>query len=161
MIQGECFIVTILIRLICTLFTLPPSSLPLGPLPTTLNAVARGFLVLFHRGIWSPSTLYRHLNLVYPPSPTSTPSTNTHCGYFTVLVFIINIWVDVQRGVSVCNLCGCALLWSLPSNTLPFPFTSHSQFFNIFHYTLEDHFCSWGIWGRKLLYLEAFIRASR
>jgi hypothetical protein len=48
----------------CTLFTLPPSFLPLSPLPTPLKAIARGFLVLFHIGIWSPSAIYRHLNLL-------------------------------------------------------------------------------------------------
>jgi hypothetical protein len=35
----------------CTLFTFPPPSLclSLSPLPTPLKAIARGFLVLFHR----------------------------------------------------------------------------------------------------------------
>jgi hypothetical protein len=45
--------VTILIRLFCTLFTLPPSSLPLNHIPAALKVIPRGFLVLFHIGIWN------------------------------------------------------------------------------------------------------------
>jgi hypothetical protein len=47
------FIVTILIRLILYI-TSPPSSLLLTP----LKAIVRGFLVLFHIGIWSPIFIY-------------------------------------------------------------------------------------------------------
>jgi hypothetical protein len=95
--------------LYCTLVSLPPLSLPLSCLPTPLKATARGFLVLFHIGIWSPSsTIYCHLNLLSSPSSLPLiPSLHT-LAYFTVLVFVINIWVDVQRVVSVYALCGCA-----------------------------------------------------
>jgi hypothetical protein len=55
--------------LYCTLFTLHPSSLPLNLLLTPLKAIARGFFVLFHIGIWSPSVIHCHLNLLPSPSP--------------------------------------------------------------------------------------------
>jgi hypothetical protein len=62
--------VTIRSDLYCTLFTFPPSPLPLSPFPTLPKAIARGFLVLFHIGIWSPSTIYPHLNLLHSPFPS-------------------------------------------------------------------------------------------
>jgi hypothetical protein len=48
---------------------LSPLSLPLNSLPASPKAIAKGFLVLLHIGIWSPSTIYRHLNLLPSPSP--------------------------------------------------------------------------------------------
>jgi hypothetical protein len=100
------FIVTIPIRLF-------PSSLPLSPLFTLLKTIARGFPVLFHIDTWSPSTIYCTLIPLVPlPPPTITPP---HCAYFTVLVFIINIWFDIQRGISMYALCWCALLWFVQS----------------------------------------------
>jgi hypothetical protein len=112
------FIVTIPIRLILYIIYMAPIVSPPLPFPTPLKAIARGFLVLFHIGIWSPPTIYHHLNLlsspsllsIYPPSPEGT-----HCAYFIVLVFIINMWIDVQSSVSMYALCGCALLWSVQS----------------------------------------------
>jgi hypothetical protein len=51
------------------LVALPPyPTLPLHPLPVPLKAVARDFFVLFHIGIWSPSTIYHHHNLLHSPS---------------------------------------------------------------------------------------------
>jgi hypothetical protein len=70
--------------LYCTLCTLPPLSLPLNLLPTPLKAIARGFVVLFHVGIWSPSTIYGHLNLL--PSFSLLPlvsSTHTLCLFYS------------------------------------------------------------------------------
>jgi hypothetical protein len=66
------FIMTILICL-----TSPPLSLYLILFPSTLKAIARGLFVLFHISIWSPSTIYPHLNLLHSPTP------DTHCTYFT------------------------------------------------------------------------------
>jgi hypothetical protein len=92
------FIVTIWIRLILYTSYIASIISPLSPFPIPLKAIARGFLVLFHIGLWSPSTIYCHLNLLPSPPPlTSSP----HCACFTILFFAINIWVDVQRGVSM------------------------------------------------------------
>jgi hypothetical protein len=95
-IQGE-FRVTILIRLKLYTIYIAPIVSPSQPHPNPLKAIARGFLVLFHIGIWSPLTIYLHLNLLPSLSP---PPTHTHYAYFTVLV-LINIWVNIQRGVSM------------------------------------------------------------
>jgi hypothetical protein len=84
--------------------------------------------------MWSPSTIYHHLNLLtYPPPATS--NLTTHCTYFTLLSFIINIWY----------LKGClnvfpqrvyfTLVQSTPSIALPYPFTSYPHFFESFQYT--------------------------
>jgi hypothetical protein len=105
--------VTILISVILYIICIVPVVSFLSPLPTPLKAIAKGFLVLFHIGIWNPSTIYCHLNLL--PSPSSLPVVHSphHCAYVTVLIFIINIWVDFQRGVSVYAHCGCALFWAV------------------------------------------------
>jgi hypothetical protein len=50
------------------LVTLLPLSPPLNPFPAPLKAIARASLILFHTGIRSPSTIYRHLNLLHSPS---------------------------------------------------------------------------------------------
>jgi hypothetical protein len=59
-------------HLYCALFTLSPLSLPLSILPTPLKAIARGFLVLFHIGIRSPSIISHCLNLLPSSSPIHT-----------------------------------------------------------------------------------------
>jgi hypothetical protein len=73
-------------------------------------------LVLFHICMWSPSTTYHHLYLLSSPSslPLVSPQ-HIHCAYFIILFFITNIWVDIQRSVSMCAVCGCALLLSIQS----------------------------------------------
>jgi hypothetical protein len=50
----------------CTGGFIPPTNL----LPTPLKAIARGFFVLFHIDIWSPSTIFPHLHLLLSPSPS-------------------------------------------------------------------------------------------
>jgi hypothetical protein len=82
------FIVTILIRLILYIICIAPIVSTLQPTPTPLKAITRGYLALFHVGIWRPSTIYHHLNLLLSSSP---PHTHTHCACFTVLLFITNI----------------------------------------------------------------------
>jgi hypothetical protein len=100
--------------LYCTLFTLPPLSLLFSPLHILPKAIVRGFLVLFHTVMWSSSTIYHHLNLFPSPSPFPlVPPNYTHCAYFTVLVFVINIYVDIQRGVSMYAHCGYPLFWAV------------------------------------------------
>jgi hypothetical protein len=112
--QWGGFAVTILIRLILHIIYISPIFSPSQPLPTILKAIARGFLVLFHTGIWSPSTIYCHFNFLHSPLPLPlVPPPHTHCTYFRVLVFVISIYVTVQRDVSLCAHCGCILLWSI------------------------------------------------
>jgi hypothetical protein len=93
MIYSSCrrgFIVTIAVRLTLYISYITPIMSPLNPFPTPLKAISRSFFVPFHRSIWSPSIIHHHLNLlcssflllVVPP---------THCTYFTVLSFVINI----------------------------------------------------------------------
>jgi hypothetical protein len=52
-----------LIVLYSTLKRSFPPSLLFNPLPAPLKVIARGFCVLYHMWIWSPSTISPHLNL--------------------------------------------------------------------------------------------------
>jgi hypothetical protein len=56
------------IGLYCTLYTSTIS--PLSPLPTPLNAIGKGFFVLFHISIWSPLTIFHNLNLLHSSTPS-------------------------------------------------------------------------------------------
>jgi hypothetical protein len=56
---------TIPISIIFTLFTLPPSSIPLNPLSTPPKAIARG-------EVHQPYTITL-ISFLHPPSPTSNP----------------------------------------------------------------------------------------
>jgi hypothetical protein len=62
---------------LCVLFnSFHLSTFPLSRLCNPLKAIARGFFVLFHVSIWSPSTIFPHLHLLHStPSPTSAPHT--------------------------------------------------------------------------------------
>jgi hypothetical protein len=60
-------------------------------------------------------------SFLHSPSPfPQVPPTNIPCTYFTVLFFIFNSKVNVQRGLSMC--IDCTLVSSTPSVTLPFLF---------------------------------------
>jgi hypothetical protein len=116
------------------------------PLSTPLKAIARGFFVLFHIGIWSPSTIHPHLNLFHSPSSFLLVPTLTYCTYFTVLSFLINISVDVQRGFLMYPCCEIILLWSVQPLPLlfltPLPLTPHFLTPFIIHpYILYLHRC--------------------
>jgi hypothetical protein len=67
------FIVTIPNRLLLYIGEITALSRPLNPLPAPLKAIARGFVVLFHTDIWSPSTIFPHLNLFHLPSLPIVP----------------------------------------------------------------------------------------
>jgi hypothetical protein len=88
------FIVTIPIKLILYISYSASTislSIPSSP-PTTFKEIARGFFVLFHIGIWSPSIIFPHLNLFHSLSLLPlVPSPQVNCTYFTVLYFIIII----------------------------------------------------------------------
>jgi hypothetical protein len=89
-VQGG-LLVTILIKLILYIIYISPILSPPSLLPTSVQATARGFLVLFCTGMWNPSTIYHHLTLLPSPPPCTSNSPGIHCAYFTILVFIINI----------------------------------------------------------------------
>jgi hypothetical protein len=150
MIQGG-FTVTVPITLMLYISYIDSIISSPQPLPKPLKAIARGFLVLFHIGTWSPSTIYPQLSLLSSPSPSHYyPTSCTHHAYFIVLVFINNIWVDVQRGVSMYALCAYALLWSVQSLWLLLftPLSPTPPFFNIFQYTFltSSTLTSCGMW---------------
>jgi hypothetical protein len=88
--------VTILIRLILYITCIDSIISPLQLLSSLFRAIAGGFSVLFHIGIWSPST--RHPHSFTPPSTNSPP---IQCTYFTVLSFLL-IFKLVFKGVSQC-----------------------------------------------------------
>jgi hypothetical protein len=114
---------------------LPPSSLPLSPLPTPLKVISRGFLVSFHIGIWNPSTIYHHLNLLSSSSPLSlVPPPHILC-LIIVLVFIFNIWVEFRQ-VSQCMPTVAVLYFFNPLEYSPLPlYLLPLPVFNIFQYT--------------------------
>jgi hypothetical protein len=123
-----------------------PHCLPLNSLPAPLKAIARSFLVLINIGIWTPSTIYCHLNLL--PSPSPYPP---HCTYFAV---------DVERGVSMYGHCGYTLLWSIQSLPLlsltPLPPNPHfSTAFSIYPYIFYLHILRYAI--LLMLYHSLFL----
>jgi hypothetical protein len=60
---------------------------------------------------------------------------HTHCTYFTVLSFVINPKVNVQRGFSMCPHCESTLLCSIqPLPVLSLTPFSHPPFFTSFQY---------------------------
>jgi hypothetical protein len=76
------------IGLYCTMVRSPIPSLPLYPLSAPLQAIPRCFIILFHKVIWSLSTIFLHLNLLHSLSLLpQVPA--TCCTSFTVLSFII------------------------------------------------------------------------
>jgi hypothetical protein len=151
--------VPIQLDLYCTLFTLPPSSLPLSSLPTPLKALARGFLVLFHIGIWSPSTIYCHLNL-HSPSP-SHKYTHIHThrvpilqSCFSLLIFKLMFKSVSQYMPTVVLLCfglfnpfHCS---PLPLYLLPPIFQQFSV--HIFISSTFTHYVIWYYWCSIILF---------
>jgi hypothetical protein len=108
----EGFIVTIPIRLILYISTLPPIISPPQPLPAPLKAIARDFLVLFHIGIWSLSSIYHHLNLFHSPSPLPLVSPHTLYLFYSPttswkhhLYSIVLLFIFCQRSVNYIYRC--------------------------------------------------------
>jgi hypothetical protein len=124
-------------------------SLPLNPLPTPPKAIARGFLVLFHIGIWSPSTIYHHLNLLPSPSPFPLLPLHTYTEpfqfWFSLLTFKL-----MFKGVSQCMPSVGMLYLGLFS---PFKYSPLSlclllsifQQFSV-HILISSTFTSYGMW---------------
>jgi hypothetical protein len=100
------------------------------PLPTSLKAIARGFVILLYICVRSPPIILPHLLLLHSPSPfTSMP----HCTYFIVLSFIFNSKVNVQKGFLMYPPCEYTLLWSVQPLT-PLLLPSHSPLLNSVQY---------------------------
>jgi hypothetical protein len=116
------FIVTNPIRLTLYIIYIAPSSIPLNTFPFLINSCF----------IQEYETIYSNLNL---PSPPTSTSTNTYCTYFTVLFFVIIIYLDIQRCVSMNDHCGYNLLWFVQPFPLlsltPLPPTSPQREFHI------------------------------
>jgi hypothetical protein len=89
----------------------PSLSLPIYSFPTPLKAIAKSFFVLFHVSIWSPPTIYLHLNLLHLPSPPQI--TPPYCTYFTVLFLLI--FKLMFKGVSQ-RILDVSLLYFGPFN---------------------------------------------
>jgi hypothetical protein len=89
--------------------------------------------------IWIPCTIHHHLNVLpstspfhyYPPAHV-----HTHCTCFTDLFLLLIFNWFSKEYLNVCPLLVYFTLVHLtPSITLPYPFTSHIQFFKSFQYT--------------------------
>jgi hypothetical protein len=145
-------------------YVAPTICLPAPSLPP-LEAIARGFLVLFHLSIWSLSTIYYHLNLLPSPSLPLVPptlylfhSTVFHCYYLS--------WCS--KGCLNVSHCGCALLWSIQ----PLPLLSLTLYLSppIFqqlsiHMLISSTFTSyvlWYYWCSIILFsLPSFPKSNR
>jgi hypothetical protein len=91
--------------LYCTLVTSPPSSLFLNPLLAPLKTIAGGFFVLFHIGMWSPSTIYPHHH-----SPFLFPLVlHTHTVPILQSCLSLLIFKLMFKGVSQCMPTVCTL----------------------------------------------------
>jgi hypothetical protein len=108
------------IGLYCTLVRSPPPSLPLEPLPVSLKTIARGFFVLFHVSIWSPSTIYPHLNFLHSPfHPHKYPSRNTA----SILQSCLSLFIFKSMFKEVSQLSEYTLFLSIqPFFCSPLPF---------------------------------------
>jgi hypothetical protein len=94
-----------LIGLYCSLVRSPhllsPTTPQSPPLPTPLKAIARGFYVLFHISIWSPSMYTLTLiSFSHRPAPTSTTPT-LFLFYSPVLLLIFKLVTPYFQQLSV------------------------------------------------------------
>jgi hypothetical protein len=115
------------------LVSLPLSFVPPTP-PIPLKAIARGFFVLFHIGLWSPPIIYPHLNLLHShfPIPQVPPHT---VPILQSCLLLLLIFKSIFQGVSQC-VPTVSLLYFGPLDLFhcsPLPFASHPQYFNRFH----------------------------
>jgi hypothetical protein len=102
---------------------------------TPFKAIARGFLVLFHIGIWSLSTIYHHLNLLCSPFPLPLVC-SLHCTYLQSCLSLL-IFKLMSRGVSQ-HFPTLGILYFGPFNPFhysPLPIYLPSPCFNSFQYT--------------------------
>jgi hypothetical protein len=133
--------------------TLDRLSLPclsFNPLPAPFKAIARGFVILFHVRIWSPSTIFSYFHLLH--SPFSLSQVPPHCTYFIGLSFIFNSKVNIQRGFSMYPSCEFTLLWSVQppllfslNPSLPLPIINSFQciFYVLYLHRYSASRCCW------------------
>jgi hypothetical protein len=136
------------------LLRLPPPTLPCNFLPAPLKAIARGFTILSHKCIWSPSTIFPHLHPLHSPSHLSrVPHPNTHYTCLIVLSFISNSKVSIPRGLSMHPSCEYRLHWSVQSPRLVSLIPPPTLLFNSFQYILlcPLHFKIIAIFFNKIL----------
>jgi hypothetical protein len=110
------------------------------PLPASLKAIARIFIVLFHISIWNPLTIFPHLNLFH--SPSFLPQVPSYT--IPILQFYLSLLISklMFKGVSQYILTVSILYFGLfnPFHYSPLPLPSHPPFFNSFQYILL-YFC--------------------
>jgi hypothetical protein len=129
------------IELYFTLVRSPAPSLPLNALPSPRKAIARGFFVLFHIGVWSP-----HLILLYSPFSLPQVPPQTHIVPILQYCFSLLICEWCSKEFLMYPHCGYKLLWSiqpLPLLSLS-PLSSIYSFstaFNTYPYFLYLHTC--------------------
>jgi hypothetical protein len=121
------------IDLYCTLVRSAPPSLLFDSLHAPLQAIARGFFVLFHIDIWSPSTIFPYLiSFVHPPLPTSTFHTRSILQSY--LLFLIS--KSMFKGFFGCMLAVSILYFGPfnPFHSFPCPFPLNPPIFNSCQY---------------------------
>jgi hypothetical protein len=90
-----------------------PMFSPPGPLPAPLEAIISGFLVLFIKSVWSPSTIFPHFNLLLHHSLF-------HKYFFQHSVSILHpiIYESIFKGVLSVSCFVYTLLWSVQHHLL-------------------------------------------
>jgi hypothetical protein len=133
--------VTIPIGLYCTLVQSFPTIFPLYPFPAHLKNCKK---LHCHVSIWSPPTIFPHLNLFYSPFPSHKyPYTHTYCTYLQSC-FSLLLSKLMFKGVSwwiptVSILCFTLVL--LLSLTLLPPVPHFSTDFSTYPYVVYLHRC--------------------
>jgi hypothetical protein len=121
--------------LYCTLVRSPPPSLPLNPVSIPLKAIARGFFVLFHISICSPSTIYPYLNLLHSSSlfPLVPPNTVPILQSCLSLLTFKSVFKGVSQNIPIVSI----LFFHTfnPFHYSPLLLYFQPSFFNSFQYT--------------------------
>jgi hypothetical protein len=72
------------------------------PFSSPLKVIARGFFVLFHISIWSPSTIHTHLNLLHSPRHSLKYPTHIHPVPILQSCLLLLIFKLTFKGISQC-----------------------------------------------------------
>jgi hypothetical protein len=112
-----------------------PTFTPPQPLPSTPKA--RGFIIVFHICIWSPSPIFPHLHLLHSlPSISISLPPNAHTVPILQSCLLLLISKSAFQGVSQCSPTVSTLYFGQfnPLCSSPFPLLSHPRLFNSFQY---------------------------